>query len=173
MHDDTNHPGETDMTTLALKADHLTDTLKTAALPLVIAAGLVASAATEAPAEMSDTNIDLTYVWTAHPGMEAQLIAAYDAVGDLMLEKEPGVLFYEIAVSETGNQIVIRETFEDGAALGYHLSSTAAQYFPQLTQIATPGPFIFKGDVPEELKMAAYQMDMGAIFTGDWSGFTR
>ena len=76
-------------------------------------------------------------------------------------------------MSETGNQIVIHEVFEDGDALAFHLSETAAQFFPQLVAFATPGPFIFRGDVPEELKAAAYGMNMGAIFTGDWDGFER
>ena len=86
---------------------------------------------------------------------------------------EPGLISYEIAVSETGKQIVIHEVFEDGDALAFHLSETAAQFFPQLVEFATPGPFIFRGDVPDELRAAAYQMEMGAIFTGDWEGFER
>ena len=91
-----------------------------------------------------------------------------------MLEaNEPGLISYEIAVSETGDQIIIHEVFEDGDALAFHLSETAAVFFPQLVEFATPGPFIFRGDVPEELKAAAYQMNMGAIFTGDWNGFDR
>ena len=57
--------------------------------------------------------------------------------------------------------------------MAFHLSETAAQFFPQLVEFATPGPFIFRGDVPEELKAAAYGMEMGAIFTGEWSGFER
>jgi hypothetical protein len=32
---------------------------------------------------------------------------------------------------------------------------TAAQHFPQLLEIAVPGPFFFCGDVPEQLKQAA------------------
>ena len=76
-------------------------------------------------------------------------------------------------MSETGNQIVIHEVFEDGDALACHLSETAARFFPQLVEIEPPGPFIFRGDVPVELRAAAYQMDMGAIFTGDWEGFAR
>ena len=128
---------------------------------------------TAALADDPGAEIDLTYVWTAHPGMEDRLVQTYAAVGQILEANEPGLLFYEISVSETGNQIIIHETFEDQQALAYHLSETAAQFFPQLVEFATPGPFIFRGAVPSELKEAAYQMSMGAIFTGDWEGFTR
>ncbi len=119
------------------------------------------------------SEIELTYVWTAHEGQEERLVATYGAVGEMLEANEPGLISYEIAVSETGNQIIIHEVFEDGNALAFHLSETAAQFFPQLVEFATPGPFIFSGDVPEELKAAAYQMNMGAIFTGEWDGFER
>ena len=119
------------------------------------------------------SEIALTYVWTAHEGQEDRLVATYGAVGEILEANEPGLISYEIAVSESGNQIVIHEVFEDEDALAFHLSETAAQFFPQLVEFATPGPFIFRGDVPEELRAAAYQMEMGAIFTGDWEGFQR
>ena len=125
-----------------------------------IATALIAVAGTSASAEA----IDLTYVWTAHEGQEERLIATYQAVGEILEANEPGLIFHEIAISETGNQIVIHEVFEDGNALAFHLSETAAQFFPQLVEFANPGPFIFRGDVPEELKAAAYQMNMGGIF---------
>ncbi|MDJ0820255.1 MAG: antibiotic biosynthesis monooxygenase [Paracoccaceae bacterium] len=137
------------------------------------AALMAATLATPALAETATSQFDLTYVWTAHPGMEERLVATYDAVGDVLEANEPGLLFYEIAVSETGNQIVIHEVFENSDALAFHLTETAAQFFPQLVEFATPGPFVFRGDVPAELKAAAYGMNMGAIFTGDWSGFDR
>ncbi len=121
----------------------------------------------------SNSEIGLTYVWTAHEGQEDRLIKTYESVGQALEANEPGLLLYQIAVSETGNQIVIHEVFEDGNALAFHLSETAATFFPQLVEFATPGPFIFRGDVPAELKAAAYQMDMGAIFTEEWSGFER
>ena len=138
-------------------------------LKSTIAAAFIAVAGAPALAEA----IDLTYVWTAHKGQEERLIATYEAVGGVLEANEPGLVSYEIAVSEAGNQIVIHEVFEDGEALAFHLSETAAQFFPQLVEFATPGPFIFRGDVPEEPKAAAYQMNMGAIFTGDWDGFER
>ncbi len=140
-------------------------------LKTTLAAATLALTATGALA--GGTKIDLTYVWTAKEGMNEQLVATYAAVGEVLEAHEPGLLTYEIAVSETGHQLVIHEVFADADALAFHLTGTAAQYFPQISQIATPGPFIFRGNVPEELKAAAYGMDMGAIFTGDWDGFTR
>ena len=137
------------------------------------AAALIATTATAALADTASKSIDLTYVWTAHEGQEERLIGTYQAVGEMLEANEPGLLSYEIAISETGNQIVIHEVFEDGDALAFHLSETAAVFFPQLVEFATPGPFIFRGDVPDELRAAAYSMNMGAIFTGDWDGFDR
>jgi len=141
-------------------------------LKTTAAAAMIAVMGAPAMAD-NGSEIALTYIWTAHEGQEERLVATYDAVGEILEANEPGLISYEIAVSETGNQIVIREVFEDGDALAFHLSETAAQFFPQLVEFATPGPFIFRGDVPEELKAAAYSMDMGAIFTGDWDGFER
>lgn len=141
-------------------------------LKTIAAAAFIAILGTPALAD-TDSEIALTYVWTAHEGQEERLIATYGAVGEILKANEPGLISYEIAVSETGNQIIIHEVFEDGNALAFHLSETAAQFFPQLVEFATPGPFIFRGDVPEELKAAAYQMNMGAIFTSGWNGFER
>ncbi len=143
--------------------------IKTTALAATLALTTAASAFAEAEANQ----IDLTYVWTAHEGQAERLVATYEAVGQMLEANEPGLISYEIAVSETGDQLIIHEVFEDGDALAFHLSETAAVFFPQLVEFATPGPFIFRGDVPEELKAAAYQMNMGAIFTGDWNGFDR
>ena len=108
------------------------------------AALMAASLAAPALAETATSQIDLTYVWTAHPGMEERLVATYDAVGDVLEANEPGLLFYEVAVSETGNQIVIHEVFENSDALAFHLTETAAQFFPQLVEFATPGPFVIE-----------------------------
>ena len=143
-----------------------------AILKLTAAAAMIAVMGVPALAD-SSSEITLTYVWTAHEGQEERLVATYGAVGEILEANEPGLISYEIAVSKTGNQIVIHEVFEDRDALAFHLSETAAQFFPQLVEFATPGPFIFRGDVPYELKAAAYEMDMGAIFAGDWDGFER
>ena len=141
-------------------------------LKTTAAAAMIAISAGPALADTS-SEIALTYVWTAHEGQEERLVATYSAVGEILEANEPGLITYGIAISETGNQIVIHEVFEDGNALAFHLSETAAQFFPQLVEFATPGAFIFRGEVPVELKAAAYDMNMGAIFTGEWSGFER
>ena len=144
-----------------------------ASIRSTIAASLIAATASWAAADTSSTEIDLTYVWTAHDGQAERLISTYEAVGEMLEANEPGLLLYEIAVSETGTQIIIHEVFENSDALAFHLSETAAAFFPQLVEFATPGPFIFRGNVPDELKSAAYQMNMGAIFTDGWDGFAR
>ena len=61
----------------------------------------------------------------------------------------------------------------DAGAVGFHLSSTAADHFPQLLAIATPGPFFFLGDVPQELQQATEQMQLGAEFSTHSAGFDR
>ena len=68
---------------------------------------------------------------------------------------------------------IVHDLFKDGAALGTHLGGTAAHHFPRLSEIAVPGPFLFCGDVPDELKQAVEGMNMGAIFGTRAFGFTR
>ena len=85
--------------------------LKTTAAAAIIA---VMGAPTMAD---NGAEIALTYVWTAHGGQEERLVATYDAVGEMLEANEPGLISYEIAVSETGNQIVIQEVFEDGVVI--------------------------------------------------------
>lgn len=147
--------------------------VKMTVVSALLGVGAIVSSCASLQAEQPSTEIGLVYVWTANPGMGEQLVATYAAVGETLEANEPGLLSYEIAVSEKGDQIVIHEVFEDSEALAVHLSGTAAQYFPQISEFATPGPFIFRGDVPEDLKAAAYGMNMGAIFTTDWAGFSR
>ena len=67
----------------------------------------------------------------------------------------------------------MHNVFRDGAALGFHLGVTAANHFPQLAEIAVPGPFFFCGDVPPELRQAAEAMNMGAVFGTHVFGFSR
>ena len=59
------------------------------------------------------------------------------------------------------------------AAVGFHLGTTAAQHFPSLLAIAVPGPFLFFGDVPDEIKQATQQMQLGASFAEHVAGFDR
>lgn len=74
---------------------------------------------------------------------------------------------------EEDNALYVRDEFKDAAALGFHLSTTAAGHFPQLLEIAVPGPFFFHGDVPEEMKQATEQMQLGAEFSLHVFGFDR
>ncbi len=76
-------------------------------------------------------------------------------------------------VSEQENALYVRDEFADAGAVGFHLSSTAADHFPQLLAIATPGPFFFLGDVPEEMKQATEQMQLGGEFATHAAGFDR
>ncbi len=46
-------------------------------------------------------------------------------------------------------------------------------HLPQLVAIAAPGPFFFFGDVPDELKQATEQMQLGAEFGTHAIGFDR
>ena len=148
-------------------------TMKTAAAATVLASVLTVSGTTGVLADSGSTEIGLTYVWTAKAGMGEQLVQTYNAVGGVLEAGEPGLLKYEISVSEKGDQIIIHEVFKDNEALAFHLQGTAAKYFPQISEIATPGPFIFRGNVADELKAAAYGMNMGAIFSTEWNGFER
>jgi hypothetical protein len=63
--------------------------------------------------------------------------------------------------------------FADAGAVGFHLQSTAAAHFPTLLAIATPGPFLFMGEVPDEMKQATEQMQLGAQFSTRVAGFDR
>ncbi len=122
---------------------------------------------------MNSQTITVFYKWTAKPGKLAELKAIYDNVFQEMNDKEPGTLSMQYYLDEEQNALVVNDLFADGAALGAHLGGTAAHHFPQLAQIAVPGPFFFCGDVPEELKQAAIGMNMGAEFSNHIGGFER
>ena len=90
-----------------------------------------------------------------------------------MEANEPGAEAVHIYVSEQDNAVYVRDEFTDATAMGYHLSTTAAAHFPQLIAIATPGPFFFLGEVPDELKQATEQMQLGGEFAAHTVGFDR
>ncbi len=123
--------------------------------------------------ETQNQNITVFYKWTANPGKFDELKSIYDNVFTEMRDNEPGTLGMDYYFDEEQQAIVVNDTFADGAALGAHLMGTAAHHFPQLVQIAKPGPFFFCGNVPEELKQAAIGMNMGAEFSNPISGFSR
>ncbi len=122
---------------------------------------------------MDGNHITVIYKWTAQPGKLEELTAIYRDVTDAMEQNEPGAEAVHIYVSEDANALYVRDEFTDAAALGFHLSSTAAAHFPQLLAVATPGPFFFFGDVPEEMQQATEQMQLGAEFGTHAAGFDR
>ncbi|MEL7236038.1 MAG: hypothetical protein AAGK74_16150 [Chloroflexota bacterium] len=102
-----------------------------------------------------------------------ELKAIYEEVRQAMENNEPDSLKMICYISEGENALVVHDVFKDGAALGLHLGGTAANHFPQLAQIAIPGPFFFCGDVPAELVEVANGMNMGAEFSTYAFGFDR
>lgn len=122
---------------------------------------------------MTSTQITVAYKWTAKPGKLDELTSIYAQVTEAMKQNEPDALAVHCYVSEKDNALYVRDEFKDAAALGFHLGTTAAGHFPQLLAIAAPGPFFFHGDVPEELKQATEQMQLGAEFSLHAFGFDR
>ena len=122
---------------------------------------------------MTSTYITVVYKWTANPGKLDELTSIYEQVTEAMKQNEPDAQAVHCYVSEKDNALYVRDEFKDAAALGLHLSSTAASHFPQLLAIAVPGPFFFFGEVPEELKQATEQMQLGAEFSTHAFGFDR
>ena len=122
---------------------------------------------------MESNHITVVYKWTAKPEKLDELTGIYAGVTKAMEENEPGAEAVHVYVSKPDNAIYVRDEFVDANALGFHLSQTAAAHFPDLLEIATPGPFYFFGDVPEEMKQATEQMGLGAEFSAHASGFDR
>ena len=121
-----------------------------------------------------DTNhITVVYKWTAQPGKLGELTSIYEDVTDAVEANEPGAEAVHIYVSEQDNALYVRDEFTDAAAMGFHLSTTAAAQFPQWLAVATPGPFFFVGDVPAELKQATVQMQLGGAVGTHVGGVDR
>lgn len=122
---------------------------------------------------MTNQEIAVVYKWTANPGKADELKAIYQKVEKQMQETEPNALKVDCYFDERTNVLIVYDLFKNGAALGQHLGTTAAGHFPVLLQIAVPGPFLFCGDVPEELKQAAIGMGLDATFAPRVFGFNR
>ena len=122
---------------------------------------------------MDNQHITVVYKWTANPGKLDELTSIYTEVTKAMEQNEPGAEAVHIYVSEPENALYVRDEFEDASALGFHLQTTAAGHFPILLSIAVPGPFFFFGDVPQQLKDATEQMQLGAEFALHTAGFDR
>ena len=122
---------------------------------------------------MDSKHVTVMYKWTAQPGKLDELAAIYAGVTEAMEANEPGAESVHIYVSEQDNAVYVRDEFTDAAAMGYHLSTTAAAHFGDLMAIATPGPFFFLGEVPQELQAATEQMRLGGEFAIHAAGFDR
>ena len=122
---------------------------------------------------MSNQEITVVYKWTAKPGKLDELKAIYEEVYKAMEDNEPDSLKMECYFADEENAIIVHDLFKDANAMGFHLGGTAAHHFPKLSEIATPGPFYFCGDVPQELKQIAIDMNMGAEFGTHAFGFDR
>ena len=122
---------------------------------------------------MDSRHVTVMYKWTAQTGKLNELASIYRDVTAAMEANEPGAEAVHIYVSEQDNAVYVRDEFTDAAAMGFHLSTTAAAHFPQLIAIAAPGPFFFLGEVPNELKQATEQMQLGGEFATHAAGFDR
>jgi quinol monooxygenase YgiN len=122
---------------------------------------------------MDTKHVTVMYKWTARPGKLDELASLYRDVTAAMEANEPGAEAVHIYVSEQDNAVYVRDEFKDTAAVGLHLSTTAAAHLPQLIAVATPGPFYFLGEVPDELKQATEQMQLGGESATHSAGFDR
>ncbi|MGI9539152.1 MAG: putative quinol monooxygenase [Miltoncostaeaceae bacterium] len=122
---------------------------------------------------MDSNHVTVIYKWSAQPGKLDELAAIYSEVTDAMEQNEPGAEAVYVYVSEKDNALYVRDEFADADAVGFHLSTTAAAHFQQLLSIASPGPFFFLGEVPDELKQATEQTRLGGEFATMSAGFTR
>ena len=122
---------------------------------------------------MKNSEIVVVYKWTAKTGKAEALQAIYQEVANQMQETEPNALKVDCFFDPTTNTLIVYDLFKDAAALGQHLGTTAAGHFGELLQIAVPGPFLFCGEVPEELKQAAIGMGLDATFAPRIFGFER
>ncbi len=122
---------------------------------------------------MTNQAITVVYKWIAKEGKAEELQAIYRDVTQQMQATEPNALKVECFFDETRNTLVVYDLFADSAALAQHLGTTAAGHFPSLLQVATPGPFLFCGQVPEELQQAALGMGLDATFAPRITGFDR
>jgi quinol monooxygenase YgiN len=122
---------------------------------------------------MKNDNVTVFYKWKANEGKLQELKKMYAQVQQDMKNKEPGALLMDFFVDEGTNELLIHDLFENADAVGYHLGVTAVNHFPELLKVATPGPFYFGGDLPQEMKDAALGMGLQAQFTTFIDGFNR
>ena len=119
------------------------------------------------------STITVIYKWTAKEGKLDELTNIYRDVTAAMEADEPGATNVHVYESKDDNAIYVRDEFVDADAMGFHLGTTAAAHFPALLEVATPGPFLFLGDVPEEMQAHTAQMGLPATFSTHMVGFDR
>ena len=122
---------------------------------------------------MENQEITVVYSWTAKEGKSQELINIYKEVEKQMQETEPSALDVQCYFDESKNKLVVSDLFANAEALGFHLGVTAAAHFQSLLQIAVPGPFLFLGNVPEQMQQAALGMGLDATFAPHAFGFSR
>ena len=122
---------------------------------------------------MTNEQVMVVYKWTAKEGESEALKAIYREVEDQMRTNEPGALEVQCYFDDTSATLVVMDLFNDAGAVGFHLGTTAAGHFENLLQIATPGEFLFCGQVPDEMKAAATGMGLNATFAPRVFGFKR
>ena len=123
--------------------------------------------------KMKNSEITVVYRWTAQTGKSQELKDIYRQVVNQMQESEPKALKVGCYFDEETDTLIVYDLFEDAQGLGQHLGTTAAAHFATLMQIATPGPFLFCGNVPDELKQAVIGMRLNATFAPGEFGFDR
>lgn len=123
--------------------------------------------------KMNNQKVMVVYKWTAKEGKSEELRAIYKEVTAQMNSNEPGALYVQCYFDKTSSTLVVIDLFADAAAVGFHLGTTAAGHFENLVAIATPGEFLFCGDIPEEMKQAAAGMGLNATFAPNIFGFKR
>jgi len=123
--------------------------------------------------KMDNRQVMVVYKWTAKEGKSEELKAIYREVESQMKSNEPAALNVQCYFDETSSTLVVMDLFEDARAVEFHLGTTAAGHFESLLQIASPGEFLFCGEVPEKMKQAAVGMGLNATFAPNIFGFER
>ena len=122
---------------------------------------------------MTNQEIAVVYKWTANEGKAEALKAIYQEVSQQMEANEPDSTRVDCYFDNSSNTLIVYDLFKNSEALGFHLGTTAAGHFPSLLAIAVPGPFLFCGEVPEQLQQAALGMGLDATFAPRAFGFNR
>lgn len=122
---------------------------------------------------MKSQDVMVVYSWTAKPEKSNELKTIYKEVADQMKANEPGAMNVQCYFDESSARLVVVDVFSDAGAVGFHLGTTAAGHFENLLAIATPGEFLFCGEIPEDMKAAATGMGLNATFAPSVFGFER